>query len=175
METRIPFGLRGLHRQPPPDSAGAPASGSSVIELDGTDQAIIEALAEDARMSFSEIARRLEVSPGMVRKRYHRLIEDGLVQVHAITNPLLTGRNVWAMVGIKVEAGRLQEVSAQIAAFEEVVYLIVVAGSQDLMAEVFARDHAHLLDFLSTRLQKLEAVRETEVWMNLRIVKETYF
>ncbi len=175
MEKRIAFGLRGPHRRPPADSGGSDGSGSGAIELDATDQAIIEALGEDARMSFSEIARRLAVSPGMVRKRYHRLVGDGLLQVHAITNPLLTGRNVWAMVGIKVEAGRLPEVAEEIAAFEEVVYLIMVAGSQDLMAEVFARDHAHLLDFLSTRLQKLEAVRETEVWMNLRIVKETYF
>ncbi|GAB4244649.1 MAG: hypothetical protein Kow00129_04310 [Thermoleophilia bacterium] len=126
-------------------------------------------------MSFSEIARRLEVSPGMVRKRYHRLVDTGLVHVHAITNPLLTGRNVWAMIGIKVRAGDLEEAAARISEFDEVIYLVVVAGGYDLIAEVFARDHAHLLDFLSKRLQKVEGVWETETWMNLRIVKETYY
>lgn len=175
MDDRFAFGLRG------PRDAGKGSAGEErlkqidELDLDQTDEAIIVALGEDARMSFSEIARRLEVSPGMVRKRYHRLVEAGLLQVHAITNPLLTGRNVWAMVGIKVEAGQMLEVAEQISAFEEVVYLIMVAGSHDLMAEVFARDHDHLLDFLSTQLQRLEGVRETETWMNLRIVKETYF
>lgn len=144
-------------------------------DLDEIDQQIIAILQQDGRASFAEIAEKLNVSAGMVRVRYNRLEEKGILRVLAITNPLRMGYQTMALIGIKADGQRLLEVAERIAALDEVIYLIVVSGAYDIIAEVVCRDQAHLLQFLTERLYKIEGVRESESFMHLKIVKEIYF
>jgi Lrp/AsnC family transcriptional regulator for asnA, asnC and gidA len=143
--------------------------------LDETDQYIIRALQTDGRVPFSQIAEKLNVSPGMIRLRYNRLLEMGLLRIVAITDPLRLGYTTMAMIGIRTEGDKMLEVADKIAALDEVIYLIVVSGRFDMMAEVVCRDHADLLRFLSEKLYTINGVRETESLMHLKIVKEIYF
>ncbi|MBU2601401.1 MAG: Lrp/AsnC family transcriptional regulator [Actinobacteria bacterium] len=146
-----------------------------MLELDEADERVLELLSEDPRMSFAEMARRLNVSAGMVRLRFQRLQKAGVVRIVAITNPLLTGGSLMVMIGAKVDMARVEQIAAEISEYDEVVYLAVLAGSFDLLLEARFRDHAHLLDFLSHRLGTIDGVRDSEVFTNLRIVKETYY
>ena len=125
-------------------------------------------------MPFAEIARRLDVSPGMVRERYHRLVQNGILQVVAVTNPLRVGYRLMTLIGIKVAGNRLHEVAHKIAAFEEVIYLVLCTGAYDILAEVVCRDNADLLQFLSERLRTVEGIRDTQSFVYLDIVKEIY-
>lgn len=143
--------------------------------LDKTDLFIIDALRQDGRVAFAHLAQQLKVSPGMIRVRYNRLVEMGILRVVAVTNPLLMGMTTMAMIGIRVEGSKLLEVAAQIAALDEVIYLVVTSGAYDIMAEVVCRDHAHLLEFLAERLYQVEGVRQTESFMHLKILKEVYY
>lgn len=143
--------------------------------LDEIDHQIIAALQKDGREAFAQIAERLKVSPGMIRTRYNRLVEMGVLRVVAITNPLRMGFNTMALIGIKAEGGKLMEVASQVAALDEVIYLIVVSGSYDIIAEVVCRNQDDLLQFLTNRLYKIDGVRETESFMHLKIMKEVYF
>jgi Lrp/AsnC family transcriptional regulator for asnA, asnC and gidA len=144
-------------------------------ELDDIDRQIIATLQKDGREAFAQIAERLGVSPGMIRVRYNRLVEMGVLRVVAITNPLRMGYNTMALIGIKADGGKLMEIAGQIAALDEVIYLIVVSGAYDIIAEVMCRDREHLLQFLTDRLYKIDGVRESESFMHLKIVKEVYF
>jgi Lrp/AsnC family transcriptional regulator for asnA, asnC and gidA len=144
-------------------------------DLDKIDHQIIDALQKDGREAFAQIAERLGVSAGMVRVRYNRLVEMGVLRVVAITNPLQMGYTTMAMIGIKVQGRNLMEVANQISTLDEVIYLIVVSGSYDIIAEVTCRDREHLLQFLTERLYTIEGVRESETFMHLKIVKEVYF
>ncbi|MBI3174949.1 MAG: Lrp/AsnC family transcriptional regulator [Chloroflexi bacterium] len=143
--------------------------------LDPIDQYILDALRKDGREAFSQIAEQLKVSPGMIRQRYNRLVEMGVLKVVAITNPIQRGYKTMAMIGIRTDGQRMLQVAEQVAALQEVVYLIVVSGHYDLMAEVFCRDHEDLLRFLTEKLSVIEGVRETESFMHLKIIKEVYF
>jgi Lrp/AsnC family transcriptional regulator for asnA, asnC and gidA len=143
--------------------------------LDETDIYILDALRRDGREAFSQIAEQLGVSPGMIRQRYNRLVEMGFLKVVAITNPLQRGFKTMAMVGIRTEGRRMLEIAAQVAALPEVVYLIVVSGQYDLMAEVFCRDPEELLKFLTDKLYAIDGVREVESFLHLKIIKEVYF
>lgn len=159
-----PSGRPLVHEEPSPTGV-----------LDRADIEIIELLKEDGRMAFSEIARRLGVSPGMVRQRYQRLVENGVLHVAAITNPFLTGHPTVAVVGINADFARIEEVAAQIAALPEVTWLVIVAGRFDLVAEVNCHDQNHLLDFLSQGLNGIEGVRDTETFTQLRVLKDVYY
>lgn len=143
--------------------------------LDKIDLHIIETMRKDGREAFAQIAERLNVSPGMIRQRYNRLVKLGYLKVVAVTNPLMMGKRTMAMIGIRTDGRKMLDVASKIAKFDEVVYIVATSGRYDLMIEVFCSDHEDLLDFLTEKLSKVDGVRETESFLYLKIVKEIYF
>ena len=143
--------------------------------LDATDLNIIESLQKDGREAFAQIAERLNVSPGMIRQRYNRLVEMGYLKIVAVTNPLMMGIRTMALIGIHTDGHKLLQVAEKISNLEEVVYLVIVSGRYDIICEVFCRDHEDLLKFLTEKLAKVDGIRETESFMHLKIMKEIYF
>jgi len=143
--------------------------------LDDTDLNIIEALRKEGRVAFAQIAEQLGVSPGMIRQRYNRLVEQGFLKVVAITNPLRMGYKTMAMIGIRADGSKLLEVAEKISKLDEVIYMIVSSGRFDIFAEVICRDHEDLLRFITEKLSTIDGVRESESFMHLKIMKEVYF
>ena len=143
-------------------------------KVDKVDLQIIQILNADGRTPFSQIAQKLGVSTGMIRQRYHRLVQDGVLQVVAVTNPLLMGFTTMAQIGVKVDVGRLEEIAEQIASFDEVIYLVLVTGSYDLHIEIVCRDKTHLLDFLTKKLHSVKGIKDSETFICMRIAKEVY-
>ena len=143
--------------------------------LDSIDQHIIEAMRKDGREAFSQIAERLNVSPGMIRQRYNRLVELGYLKVVAVTNPLMMGMRTLAMIGIRTDGRKLLQVAENVAKLKEVVYLVIVSGRYDIMTEVFCKDDEDMLKFLTEKLAKVDGIRETETFMHMKIMKEIYF
>jgi Lrp/AsnC family transcriptional regulator for asnA, asnC and gidA len=143
-------------------------------KVDDIDRHIINILSVDGRTPFAQIAKQLGVSTGTVRQRFHRLVDEGILQIVAITNPLLMGFATMAQIGVKADVNRLEEIADEIAKFDEVIYLVLVTGSYDLHVEVVCRDKTHLLNFLSKKLHAVEGVKEAETFMYLRIAKENY-
>ncbi len=167
----VDFGAETAYNGPVDDRT----STESPSQLDEVDRYLIDALRKDGREPFAQIAERLGVSPGMIRQRYNRLVEQGYLKVVAITNPVQHGWKTMAMIGIRTDGNRMLEVAEQVSRLEEVIYLVVVSGRFEILAEVFCRDSEDLLRFLTERLHTIEGVRETETFMHLRIVKEIYF
>ena len=143
--------------------------------LDETDLNIIEALRKDGRVAFAQIAEQLGVSPGMIRQRYTRLVDQGFLKVVAITNPIRMGYKTMAMIGIRADGSKLLDVAEKISKLEEVIYLVVSSGRFDIFAEVVCRDHEDLLRFITEKLSTIDGVRESESFLHLKIVKEVYF
>ena len=146
-----------------------------VNSLDDIDQHILDAMRKDGRTAFAQIAGKLKVSPGMIRQRYNRLVDMGILRVVAISNPLQRGFKTMALVGIRTDGNKMLEVADAVSKLKEVVYLVVVSGRFDIMAEVVCRDHEDLLKFITEKLYAIDGVREAETFMHLKIVKEIYF
>ena len=143
--------------------------------VDEIDLQIIAALQKDGRVAFAQIAEQLNVSPGMIRLRYNRLVEQGYLKVVAITNPLRMGFHAMAMIGIRADGSKILDVAEKISKLEEVIYMIIASGRFDIFAEVVCRDHEHLLRFITEKLSTIDGVRESESFLHLKIVKEVYF
>ena len=150
------------------------SGGRAGEDVSALDKRIIEHLQADGRRPFTQIAAELGVSEAAVRARTNRLVERGVLQVVGVTDPLRLGFQQMAMIGVKCEAERLMEVADAIAAFPEVDYVVVTAGSYDLLVETVAEDNEALLRFLAERLRRVQGVRETETFVYLRMVKQTY-
>jgi len=142
--------------------------------LDDLDKSIIKCLQQDGRRPYAQIGRQLKVPEATVRQRAERLISRGIVQVVGITDPLAMGFQQPALIGLKVEAGKLEKIAEQIAALDEVTYLVVTAGRFDLVCEVVCEDNDHLLRVLTDRLAEIDGIRSTETLVELRFVKESY-
>jgi Lrp/AsnC family transcriptional regulator for asnA, asnC and gidA len=149
-------------------------SSRSGDEVSALDKRIIEHLQQDGRRPFTQIAAELGVSEAAVRARTNRLVERGILQVVGVTDPLKLGFQQQAMIGVRCERNRLVEVADAIAAFPEVDYVVITAGTFDVLVEVVCEDNEGLLDFLTGKLRAVDGVRETETFVYLRMVKQTY-
>ena len=156
-------------RRPGGRSAGRP--GDDVSDLD---KRIIEHLQQDGRRPFTQIAADLGVSEAAVRARTNRLVERGILQVVGVTDPLKLGFQQMAMIGIRCEADQLMAVAAKCAEMPEVDYVVITAGTYDILVETVCEDNEGLLRFLAERLRTIDGVRETETFVYLRMVKQSY-
>jgi Lrp/AsnC family transcriptional regulator for asnA, asnC and gidA len=142
-------------------------------QLDAVSKAIIEELQQDGRRSYAAIGKVVGLSEAAVRQRVQRLIDSGVMQVVAVTDPLELGFPRQAMIGIKAQ-GELDGIADKLAAMDEVDYVVITAGSYDILAEVVCESDEHLLDVLSTRIRTLDGVVSTETFMYLKLRKQTY-
>jgi Lrp/AsnC family transcriptional regulator for asnA, asnC and gidA len=141
--------------------------------LDEADKRIIEQLQQDGRRPYTQIGPAVGLSEAAVRQRVQRLIDSGVMQIVGVTDPKAVGFGRQAMIGLSVE-GDTRKVADAVAALDEVVYVVLTAGSLDLLVEVVVEDDERLLDLLNKKIRTIEGVRDTETFMYLRIHKETY-
>jgi Lrp/AsnC family transcriptional regulator, regulator for asnA, asnC and gidA len=142
-------------------------------QLDDVSKSIIEQLQQDGRRSYAAIGKVVGLSEAAVRQRVQRLIESGVMQIVAVTDPIELGFKRQAMIGVKVN-GELDPVADAIAAMDEVDYVVIVAGSFDVMVEVVAESDEHLLEIVSKRIRSIPEVVGTEIFVYLRLHKQTY-
>ena len=152
------------------------AKGRSTIEvfpLDDVDRAIITELQVDGRMSYTDLAPRVGLSQAAVRQRVTKLIDRGVMQVVAVTDPLSLGLTTQAMVGITV-SGDVRTVAATVSACPEAEYVLITAGRYDVLAEVLCEDSEALLSLVNDRIRSIDGVASTEVFSILKMEKMTF-
>jgi Lrp/AsnC family transcriptional regulator, regulator for asnA, asnC and gidA len=140
--------------------------------LDELDGRLIAALQEDGRARFRALARELGCSEATIRNRYERLVESGVMQVTAVTNPLGMGYDAMAMLGITVE-GPPERVADALATWREAIYVVIVAGRFDVLVELVSRDRRDLLELI-TRVRALDGVTTTEAFVYLDLAKQLF-
>ena len=104
------------------------ANGAKAPQIDDVSKAIIEQLQEDGRQSYATIAKRVGLSEAAVRQRVQRLLDQEVMQIVAVTDPLQVGFRRQAMIGIRVD-GDLTPVGDALSAMDEVDYVVTTAGS----------------------------------------------
>jgi Lrp/AsnC family transcriptional regulator, regulator for asnA, asnC and gidA len=141
--------------------------------LDETSKAIIEQLQRDGRMPYGAIGAVVGLSEAAVRQRVARMVESGVMQIVAVTEPRQLGFAREAMIGVRVD-GDLDRVADRIETMDEVVYVVVTTGGFDLLVEVVCVDDEHLLEVIHNRLRATPGVRDTETFLYLKTRKQTY-
>ena len=141
--------------------------------LDDVSKRIIEQLQEDGRRPYATIGKAVGLSEAAVRQRVQRLLDSGVMQIVAVTDPMQVGFSRQAMIGIRVE-GDITSVADRLVEMVEVEYVVITAGSFDLLIEVVCEDDDHLLDLLSQRIRALPGVRTTETFVYLKLRKRFY-
>ncbi len=162
-------------RQTKKSAKGSPSEliSSAPNGLDSIDRQIISHLQRDGRRAYGAIATEVGLSEAGVRRRVQRLKESGVIQIVAITDPLLLGYGREALIGIRVH-GDVRLVADKIASIDEANYVVMTAGSFDIIAEVIAVDDDALVHLLNDSIRSIPGVTEVETFLYLKLSKQTY-
>ncbi len=152
----------------PPRTGSVPA-----LLLDEVGKAILRQLQEDGRRSYTAIGEAVGLSEAAVRQRVKALVESGVLQIVAVTDPITLGFGVMASVGVRV-TGDAREAADAISAIPEVDYCVLTSGRYDLQLELVCRDNEHLLSIINDQIRPVPGVSETETSICLRVHKQTY-
>ena len=146
---------------------------SSTAPLDDVSKAIIEQLQQDGRRPYAAIGKAVGLSEAAVRQRVQRLLDSGVMQIVAVTDPLVVGFPRAAMIGIRVE-GDAEAVAEKLESFTEIDYVVLTAGSYDLLVEVVCENDDHLLEIINKRIRAIPGVVTTESFVYLKLRKQIY-
>jgi Lrp/AsnC family transcriptional regulator for asnA, asnC and gidA len=145
----------------------------STVVLDDTDKAIIRELQVDGRLPYAHLGPKVGLSQAAVRQRVQRLIESGVMQVVAVTDPLMLGFTLQAMIGVHA-SGDLRLVAKQLALLDEIEYVVITSGRFDLLVEVVCTGHEQLFSLLNDEIRSVDGVVGAEVFTYLHLEKQSY-
>jgi Lrp/AsnC family transcriptional regulator, regulator for asnA, asnC and gidA len=141
--------------------------------LDHVSKAIIDALQQDGRRSYSAIAEALGLSEGAVRQRVQKLMSTGVMQIVAVTDPTELGFGREAMIGICCSGDSLR-VAERLTLIDAIDYVVLTAGRFDIVVEVVCENDEHLLDILNTQIRSQPGVYLAETLVYLKTLKQQY-
>jgi Lrp/AsnC family transcriptional regulator for asnA, asnC and gidA len=144
--------------------------------MDNLDLLILNALQEDGRTPFTQIAKKCGVAESTIRSRYASLVERGIAQTITVIDPFEVGYDAPALIGISTKPGAFDSVvQALEQQIPEISYLVMTLGRYDLMVEVFCRDREHLTDLITKKIQAIPGIRATETLVIGKIFKLSFF
>jgi len=141
--------------------------------LDAISKAIVEQLQEDGRRSYTEIGKTVGLSEAAVRQRVQKLTDSGVVQIVAVTDPMQLGFYRQAMIGIRV-SGDTTIVADRLVKLPSVDYVVLTAGSFDVLVEVVCEDDDSLIELLNKEIRLIDGVQSTETFVYLKLRKQLY-
>gem|GEM_PF-39357 len=163
----------GAANSPARRPASSHPAKNRVAPLDDTAKAIIELLQSDGRRSYAEIGKTVGLSEAAIRQRVQKLTDAGIIQIVAVTDPMQLGFNRQAMIGVRV-SGDSRTVADSIASLPEVDYVVLTAGSFDILAEVICENDDELIALLNSKIRILNGVLSTETFVYLKLRKQLY-
>ena len=139
--------------------------------MDDFDKSIIDILESDGRASNAEIARKIGVSEGTIRRRLKKLIDNKTISVLAISDPRQMGYEFEALVGIQVDPGLVEPVAEAITKLTDTKWVSITTGTNDVFAWVILPTAEALGKFLRNRIGEIQGVKKTETFVSLQVVK----
>jgi len=128
------------------------------IKLNAADVQIIKCLHSDARMAVTSIAETIRVPESTVRHRLGRMLDAGVIEFVAQTNPLNVGYPVWIMMEIQVASPRIRQIAAELADLAEVYFVYITSGQFDIFAGATFRTNEDFVDFLTGPMAKIKGI-----------------
>ncbi|MEE6209020.1 Lrp/AsnC family transcriptional regulator [Salarchaeum sp. III] len=141
--------------------------------IDDLDKQIIKFLSKNGRMSFSEIANYLDVTEKTVRTRYNKLVEEDIIDVVGVVNPITLGIKVGAIIQLKVVPQQIDAVISALKQLRVIRYITTTTGEYQLLAQVNVRDYEELSETVK-EIHQIPNISSTNVIMQMDVYKNTF-
>ena len=142
-------------------------------EIDELDRGILKYISKDGRMSFTEIAAGLNVSEKTVRLRYKNLLDNGVMEVVGVVNPVALGIKSGAIIQLKVTPQSLNLAIEALREFREIRYITMTTGPYSLLAQIAVPGQDDITAVIQ-KINELPYITEMNTIIQLDVYKNTY-
>jgi len=150
------------------------ATGKTKEKIDKIDCKIISLLQKNGRLSNTTIAKKLGISEATIRARLNRLLNEGFIQIVAVSNPIKLGFEISGIISITVDSRKLDNVMKELKKLDPVWYVVKTTGSTDIYTEFVLRSMDELNDLVYNKINKIDGVIRTETSLILEFIKRKY-
>ncbi len=144
------------------------------MALDRVEKMIIELLQADGRVSFVYMAENIGVTEGTIRRKYNRLVSEGIVRIVGIADPRTVGFSSLTIIGLAVAPGMVETVAQEVSELDAVYYVATTTGNLDIMIRAYFPDNSCLSRFITKQLSRIEGITEINTALVLDVYKETF-
>ena len=134
--------------------------------IDATDRQILEVLAVEARIPNNALADRVGIAPSTCLGRVRALMERGVIRgFYADIDPEAVGHALQAIIAVRLQVDARDAIryfAERLAGMAEVRNVFFIAGGQDFLVHVVAKDTAELRQFVVVNLSGSPEVASTE-------------
>ncbi len=145
---------------------------SEMIPIDDIDRELIRILQADGRTSYSQLSRVVGLSDAACRQRVKRLLDTGVIDVVAVSDPLALGLGHGSLLGINI-IGDIRKIANDVGLLDDAVYVVMTTGRFDLMVEVVSRSDDSFID-VTNIIRMMDGVTHVESMPYLAVTKQTY-
>jgi Lrp/AsnC family transcriptional regulator for asnA, asnC and gidA len=144
-----------------------------MAQLDNVEWRLVSELQENARQTNTELAAKIGMTEGSIRRRIAKLLAGGFFKIVAVVDPELFGLTTHAVIGLKVEATRTREIAAAVADMPELSYVYETTGQFDIIVVGFFTSTEEMRDFLQQKLVQRPGIISTDTFLVMRTVKRS--
>jgi Lrp/AsnC family transcriptional regulator for asnA, asnC and gidA len=142
--------------------------------FDLVDRSLVALLQVDGRLSFAELSRLLGIPEPTVRRRIKRLLDEQVMQIVAVPDPHKIGYGIHAIIGSRVQPGKVGEVVRLLKGMRPIRYIGVTTGAYDIVIEALFQNNDEFRVFLTESLGQIEGLIGTETSYVLDVAKRSY-
>lgn len=142
--------------------------------LDELGQQIIKELQEDARQSFREIGRKLNVSEGTIRNRVKSLISSNSMKISALPNPEKLGMNFMCVMCVEVKVGTAEKVEKLLVKNPHVYYLCGCTGNFDIIGLMLFRSPKDFDEFVKNVIANIPDITRTSTFVVMHVSRSPW-
>jgi Lrp/AsnC family transcriptional regulator for asnA, asnC and gidA len=141
--------------------------------IDDLDRGLIQLLSKDGRMAFTEIASALNVTEKTVRLRYKNLIENKILEVVGVVNPIAIGLKSGAIIQIKALSGSVQQVIEDLKKIQVIRYVTLTSGEYPLLAQIAVQNEEEIMKTI-LEIHNIKDILSINTIVQLQVYKNTF-
>jgi Lrp/AsnC family transcriptional regulator, regulator for asnA, asnC and gidA len=141
------------------------------LKLSEEDIEIIRFLHKDARAPISRIAEELGLPESTTRHKLNRLVENGVINFEAVSDPTKLGYSTWVVLMLSVDLKKVRTLAEKIATLPEVYFVAITNGTHEIQVSAVFPSNEELLIFLTNKLSKFDGIKSVHSYNLLSIVK----
>jgi Lrp/AsnC family transcriptional regulator for asnA, asnC and gidA len=143
-------------------------------KLDKLDCRLIRLLQQDGRMSNIAIAQELEVSEYTVRSRMKRLLDDDIIKIVAVSDPIKLGFKISGNLKIKIDLKMADKVIEKLKQIDAVIWVALTTGGTDIDVDFISRSLKEFQDLIFKKISRIDGVLSTETSIMVDLVKDKH-
>lgn len=145
----------------------------SVEIIDQLDKGIIKLLSKDGRMSFTEIAQHLNVTEKTIRTRYNNLVENKILEVVGVVNPISLGVKVGAIIQLSVVPPHMEAIIQQLKEISGIRFITLTSGEYQLLVQANVKDYEEITEIVKS-IHFIQGVNKSNVILQMDVYKNSF-